>query len=304
MTRKRTAARRCKGRAVAITKKAKSSSKVASQTKSGSPKASSRPVWHLKEFNSLSREEQASALPFCMAENVTLKQFHSKCNRLESGGCSRWEFKDGKAWIYELPRAAHDRAAGEVFAEILGALGDAHRHDVIYAASPRCDNNAARWSYEPDGSFTVRGFKPGRGHPDAADAEGNRWPNIIIEVAFHEDEPHIFQKAQDWLQTATNPNHGVQQVIVIKIGTEVHMDGHRTMKGWRHERGAANNPVQAIEFGYHGHNHGATQPGIAAMQLQIPVASVYRPGPPPADLAGPLVLDLFYIRRTVEEAFP
>ena len=300
MTRKRTAARRCKGHAAAITKKAKPSVKVTSQTK-----ASSRPVWHLKEFNSLSREEQASALPFCMAENVTLKQFHSKCNRLESGGCFRWEFKDGKAWIYELPLCAHESAAGEVVSEILGALSNAqHREDVTFSLSPRCDNNAARWSYEPDGSFKVRGFRPGQGHPDAADAAGNRWPNIIIEVAFSEDEPHALQKAQDWLQTATNPNHGVQQVIVIKIGRGVRVDGHRTMKAWRYERGAANNPVQAIEFGHHGHNHGATQAGIAAMQLQIPVASVYQPNPPAADLADPLVLDLFNIRRTIEEAFP
>ena len=218
MTRKRTAARRCKGHAAAITKKAKPSVKVTSQTNSGSPNSSSRPVWHLEEFNSLSREKQASALSFCIAENVTLKQFHSKCDKLESGGSFQWEFKDSKAWIYELPHAAHGRAAGEVIKWIDRALGDAHFGDIFSAASPRCDNNAARWSYEPDGSFTVRGFKPGRGHPDAADADGNRWPNVIIEVAFHEDEPHVLQKAQDWLQTATNPNHGVQQVIVIKIG--------------------------------------------------------------------------------------
>ena len=71
------------------------------------------------------------------------------------------------------------------------------------------------------------------------------------------------------------------------------------MRAWRSECGAAKNPVQAMEFGHHGHNHRATQPGIAAMQLQIPVASLYQPDPPPADLAGSLALDLFYIQRTI-----
>jgi hypothetical protein len=38
-------------------------------------------------------------------------------------------------------------------------LGE-HEDDVVIAASPRCDNNAANWSYEPDGSLTVGGFRP------------------------------------------------------------------------------------------------------------------------------------------------
>ena len=276
--------------------------KVASQTESGSRKASSRPVWHLAEFNSLSPEKQASALPFCIAENVTLKQFHAKCDKLESGGCFRWEFKGGKAYIYELANTAHDTAAGEVMYLLRRSLGDAHFHDVALAASPRCDNNLANWSYEPDGSLCFNGFNPGPG-PDAADAAGTRWPNIIVEVAHHESEPHVLNKAIQWLNTATNPNYGVQQVIVLKIGTTLRTDGNRTMKAWQYERGAAHNPVQEIEFGNHGPNHGATQAGIAGMQLRIPVASMYQPNPPPADVAGPLVLDLFYIRRTIEESF-
>jgi hypothetical protein len=65
----------------------------------------------------------------------------------------------------------------------------------------------------------VNDFRPGPGHPDTSDATGNRWPNIIIEVAFQESEPHVHDKAMKWLQTATNPDNGVQQVIVITIGT-------------------------------------------------------------------------------------
>ena len=261
-------------------------------------------MWHLDEFNSLPRDEQASKLPFCIAENVTLKQFHEKCNRLESGGCFRWEFKDGEVWIYELPLAPHEDTAGELISEIKLGLGQ-HGRDVVASSSPRCDNNAANWSYEPDGSVRVRDYRPGEGHPDAADALGNRWPNIVVEVALAETEPHVRAKALSWLVTApVNANNGVQQVLVIKIGTTLRTDGHRTMKAWRYERGAAGNPVQEIEFGNHGPNHGATQAGLAGMQLLIPTASFYLPNAPPAGLAGPVAVDLFYIRRTIESSYP
>jgi Uma2 family endonuclease len=261
--------------------------------------------WHrLIEFNSLTRAGQVPVLPFCIADNLTLQQFHAKCDDLESDGCFRWEFKDGKAWIYEIPHAAHDRAAGEVIKELSLALGQ-HSRDVASAASPRCDNNAANWSYEPDGSLTHdQAFPPGPNHHARADAEGNRWPNIIVEVAFQESEPHVLDKALDWLETARDhPNLGVQQVIVIKIGTALRADSHRTMRAWRYERGATENPVQEIEFGNHGPNRGATEVGLAGMQLHIPVASIYLPNAPPADLPVSLVLDLFYIRRKIERAF-
>ena len=269
----------------------------------GAPAKKKATTWHLlTEFNSLSQEDKARALPFCIAESVTLKQFHTKCDRLESGGCFRWEFKGGKVWIYELPHEAHESAASEIIWQIRHQMGE-HANDVIVAASPQCDNDAANWSYGPDGSLTVFDHRPGPGHPDAADAAGNRWPNIIVEVALRESEPHVLAKALNWLDTATNPNNGVQQVIVIKIGTTVRSDGHRTMKAWRYERGTADNPVQTIEFGNHGHNYGATEAGMDGMQLYIPVASVYLPNDPPADFAGPLVLDLYYIRRTIEASF-
>jgi hypothetical protein len=105
-----------------------------------------------------------------------------------------------------------------------------HSRDIVYAASPRCDNNANNWSYEPDGSLTVEDWRPGPGHADAADSFGNRWPNIIVEVAYTESETHVRARAVDWLDTATDPNNGVQQVIVIKIGKVVRADGNRTMK--------------------------------------------------------------------------
>jgi hypothetical protein len=44
----------------------------------------------------------ASRLPFCIGRNVTLKQYHAKCDRNESNAGSRWEYKNGEVWIYEV----------------------------------------------------------------------------------------------------------------------------------------------------------------------------------------------------------
>lgn len=296
-TRKRTESRYSNGVAAPATvtkKKAKVAEKVSPESRAGS-------FWHgVKSFNSLSQEEKASSLPFCIAEGVTLEQFRSQCNKRESGGCFRWEFKDGKAWIYELPHAAHDSAAHEVIRCLERSLGP-HDDDLRGAASPRCDNNAAQWSYEPDGSLTKRGCNPGPG-PDAADSAGNRWPNLIVEVAFQETEKHVKAKALEWLNTANSrPQFGVQQVIVIKIGVKPRTDGHRTMKAWQYERGAGNNnPLQYFEFGNHGPNNGATAAGLPGMQLRIPTESLYCPMDPPDDVADELGLDLFRIRDTIE----
>jgi hypothetical protein len=73
------------------------------------------------------------------------------------------------------------------------------------------------------------------------------------------------------------------------------------MRALRNELGAAENPVKTIEFGRHDEGVGATAADLPGMQLYVPVTSVYFPVAPPADLPGPLVLDLFYIRRAIEE---
>ena len=228
--------------------------------------------------------------------------FHAKCEELESGGCFRWEFVDGKAWIYELPLDPHEGAAAEVIRRLEHAMGPRF-DDFRSSTAPRC-RKTANQSFEPDGSLKVRGFKPGQGHPDAADALGNRYPNLVVEVALEESEPHVKSKALQWLDTATDADNGVQQVIAIKIGEKLRVSGHRTMKAWRYERGAADNPVQWITFGNDdGPGNGAATPGRPGMRLHIPVASLYLPLAPPDDFADSLVLDLYYIRRTIEEAF-
>lgn len=101
------------------------------------------------------------------------------------------------------------------------------------------------------------------------DRQGSRCSNIVFDVAYNESENHVRAKAKAWLLTApTQPQFGVQQVIVVKIGTNVRGSGHRTMKALRCDRASHVNPIQEIEFGHDGPNGGATVAGIPAMQIQ------------------------------------
>jgi len=263
-------------------------------------------IWFFEDFNALSRFEKEKALPFCVGENVTVKQFHDKCKDGKKVNVGfRWEFKNGKVWIYELAHEAHDGSSGKILQKVVRQMG-AFEDDVDVVTTPTWDNNAANWSYEPDGVIKVAGYRPGPG-PDAMDVVGNRWPNLVVEVALNESEPHVRLKALDWLNTCTVPgttgDRGVQQVIVIKIGTNLRADGHRTMKAMRFERGQPINPVQEIEFGNHGGNNGATVANLPGMQLNIPAAHLYRPNNPPVGLPVTIDLDLFFVRQKIEASF-
>jgi Putative restriction endonuclease len=133
-------------------------------------------------------------------------QFHTKIKKLErtsasssTSGFFRWEFKDGKAWIYELPHPAHDDAAGRVLNLISRWFDVVQNKCFTFGSSPRCDDNVGRTlSMEPDGAVCLKKHHPGPGRL-AVDKDGNRFPNIIVEVAFHESEAHVQDKALKWL---------------------------------------------------------------------------------------------------------
>ena len=271
--------------------------------------------WKLDEFYSWSVETQTSKLPFCLADGISLSQFEKMIEYREktgrssqTGGCFKWEFKEGKAWIYELPHLCHEEAAGKLAQELLLGLG-AHSRAVSNPPSPRMANSNGALSAEPDNSIrVVGGPRPGPASPDRSDAQGNRFSNIVFEVAYNESERHVRLKALSWLQTSpTQPDLGVQQVVVIKIGTVLRASGHRTMRALRYARGALNNPVQNIEFGHDGVNGGATVAGLANMQVNVPTASIFVPLNVPAPLpqppGGSIPIDLFYIRQVIEAAF-
>jgi len=153
-------------------------------------------------------------------------------------------------------------------------------------------------SVEPDYSLTVEAGGDPPNINDCSDRVGNRYPIIIFEVAYSESLAHVQRKAMSWLDSAsTAPPFGVQQVVVVKIGDHLRSDGHRTMLTFRYERGAANNPVQEIEFGPHASCGGATELG---MQIYIPASSLYLPVQPSANLPATLPIDLFYVRRIIE----
>ena len=280
------------------------------ESKAGAARGASK--WKLDEFYSWSVETQTSKLPFCLAVGITLSQFEKMIEYREktgrssqTGGCYKWEFKNGQAWIYELPDQCHEDAAGRLGQLLLRGLG-AHGLEVCMAPSPRCADNNGALSFEPDNSIKVEGG--GRPGPtdvvNRSDRKGNRYPNIVFEVAYHESEKHVRKKALAWLETApTLSQFGTQQVIVVKIGVHLRADGHRTMKAYRYERGNAANPVETIEFGNHGPNNGATAAGLVGMQINVPSASIFLPLAVPAALGVSIPIDLFYVRRVIEAAF-
>ena len=146
----------------------------------------------------------------------------------------RLEFRDGKAWIYEVPRRCHSDAATELTRNIDRALGD-HEDNINIGTNTTMRDNNQHFVYEPDGYTQVRGG--GQPGPDdeenRAEELGGRYPNIIVEVAYSESQQHVQNKAAQWLQTSpTKPEYGVQQVIAIKIGRNPRASGHRTMSAF------------------------------------------------------------------------
>jgi hypothetical protein len=97
-----------------------------------------------------------------------------------------------------------------VVLEIQLGLGSAHVREFTYGSSPRCDDNATgNLSIEPDGTVCLSGHRPGRGNVIlVSDADGNLFPNVIVEVAWHESEAHVRDKALTRL-TLSNATYGV-----------------------------------------------------------------------------------------------
>jgi hypothetical protein len=213
-------------------------------------------------------------------------------NSLTDGfACSgRLEYKNGEVWIYEFKNhPAHEAAAGVIVKKIVRALVLHNAEDLFSTgASPSVDNNLFHLVYEPDGFLWPLGkVTPGGVHDDTS--------NVIVEVAFHESEPHVLAKAADWIGAGFT----VQQVIVIKIGARPRVGGRRTMRAWSYVRGAAVNPVQgAIDFDQ------VAAAGVAGMQLFINHAQLLV-GAPAATVAAmaavpdPIVIDLFHVQQQI-----
>ena len=109
-----------KSKAANKTKAAAAASKWISEAAlaRGDPKWRSR----VEEFYSWPVAKQEKSLPYCLSgiENkLSLSEFEKMIEYREktgrssqTGGCFKWEFKNGEAWIYELPHCCHERSAG------------------------------------------------------------------------------------------------------------------------------------------------------------------------------------------------
>jgi hypothetical protein len=198
----------------------------------------------------------------------------------------RFEFRNGEVWIYEfVNHPAHEAAAGVIVKKVTFALIGV---DDLFTtgASPSVDNALAQFVYEPDGFIWPKG-KVTVGVRELT-------PNVVIEVAFSETQPHVLAKAAAWI------GHGftVQQVIVIKIGANARVGGGRTMRAWSFVRGAVN-PVQGpIDFDQ------VAGAGAAGMQLHVHHAQLLF-GASAATVAAmiavpnPIVVDLFHVQQQI-----
>jgi hypothetical protein len=204
--------------------------------------------------------------------------------------CSgRLEYKNGEVWIYEFTNhPAHEAAAGEIVGQCIEVLSLNHVRPLFSTgASPSFDNNVAQLVFEPDG------FVKPRGRVTGLVRDPN--PNVVVEVAFSETEPHVLAKAAAWI----GPGFTVQQVIVIKIGARPRVGGGRTMRALSYVRGAAMNPVQGpIDFDQ------VAAAGAAGMQLFINHAQLLV-GAPAATVAAmaavpdPIAMGLFHVQQAI-----
>ena len=220
--------------------------------------------------------------------------FDAFLRRMRKDGFSfpgRLEYNNGQVLIYEFTNhPAHEAAAGIIVTEVHDAFVPLGVHRLLTTgSSPSVDNTAAQLVFEPDGFIRPDGKVTAAGVRDLS-------PNVVIEVALSETQPHVLAKAAAWI------GHGftVQQVIVIKIGANARVGGGRTMRAWSFVRGAVN-PVQGpIDFDQ------AAGAGAAGMQLYVNHAQLLV-GAPAATVAAmvavpdPVVIDLFYVQQKILE---
>lgn len=292
------------------TSKRKSSSQTGVKTgdqKSKNPRRGPKKIFYLlDEFNEKSLKEKRETLekgPYCIAENVTPKQFKKKLEELEGIGCFRWMFvgsedsdsDSGKAYIYELPHRCHEYSAAKIREGILYGLGQYSEEHFYISGSPTCEGQRfGRFNdiMEPDGAVTINGGHPGKDSENRCNDEGDRWPNLIIEVAYTQSLQDVEKKAFRWLRQA-NDYYGVQQVIIIEIGANPRQDGTRTMRAFRYQRNSANNPVESVDF----------RDGNGPAELSIPSRSLFHPWEVPEGFGEAITIDLLLVRKAIVDAF-
>ena len=229
--------------------------------------------------------------PFVVAEGVSREFFEDFLSAHESNYMgARLEYRDSRILICECPTVIHGCVASSVYDVIRAVLG---MHALRFrGGAPSCWVGES--SFVPGASLTpFTKPNPGPGAATAASVRGYAFPNVVIEVAVLRPFEDVQRKARDWIGLSTT----VQQVLVFKVG-EALGEGARQLHAYSYIRGN-DDPVQTIDVSIPGHVVIAA--GNLAMQLRVPLAGLYFqvPGGPPAGLADPLLVDLFFVQQIV-----
>ncbi|EFA78679.1 hypothetical protein PPL_08139 [Heterostelium album PN500] len=220
---------------------------------------------------------------------------------------SRIWFRDGRAWIYEVPSMAHSCTVNAI-TDIIRYQTFPNQHLLHTGGAATLILQPGHSNAEPDQS--LRPLRPKVPNNHSADGHGNPYPTLVIEAAKSQSLPVLHQKCLDYFMdrvAAVLPAPGVPAVaaipstIRIVIGVKIYPrnNGDFAMLVSYYQNGAAANPVRIISCGtthldvtntIQRHLPPISPPGYAAPQGYEGVMPPVGPPPPVANPANPLNL--------------
>jgi len=256
-------------------------------------------MWNIPSVEELTPNK----LPLIVGREISLQEFQRKCETSLGIFPGKERTPQGDVIIYEMPSRVHNSVASciwEQIATVMGANAVPLAQRIVAIGTSDCTSGGT--TNQGDNGFIP--YNLPRPAMNAADAEGNAWPTLVVEVAYSESLPHAQNKALTfWLGANTT----VQDVLVFKIFNQ-YANGTRRLRVQLFSRGAAANPVHDIDFGTGGTTDNAAVPvppcnalGIAAYQIPLSIARLFNGVAIPATLAGiaAINLDLFWVQQII-----
>ncbi|EFA84565.1 hypothetical protein PPL_01554 [Heterostelium album PN500] len=220
---------------------------------------------------------------------------------------SRIWFRDGRAWIYEVPSMAHSYTVNAINM-MIWVQTFPNQHLLRIGGDATLILQPGHANAEPDQS--LQPLRPNVPNNHSADGHGNPYPTLVIETAKSQSLPVLHQKCLDYFMdrvAAVLPAPGVPAVaaipstIRIVIGVKIYPrnNGDFAMLVLYYQNGAAANPVRIISCGtthlditntIQRHLPPISPPGYAAPHGYEGVMPPVGPPPPVANPANPLNL--------------
>ena len=225
-------------------------------------------------------------MPYLIEDGISKEQFEGFFCDLEVHAYEgfKWEWSEGRVWIYELVGQPHERASRAFEREInsQGAHGG-WADSLSYNGSSRLINpNPNESNWEPDCSYL-----PERRNGPPGDVDGlDPYPTMVLEAATSETTQHVLNKVTSYLSPGTT----IQVVIVIEVRRTI--EGAGSLQLWKFQRDRSD---LHFELG----DPNCTMSNDPRFQLALPVHLLYDNAPIPPSLVGVenVVLDLFAWKR-------